>query len=215
VSIISDLVDKKIPVEEAASKAVKDGQKLWELLEGIISKKDEIRFNSYQVFLNSSEHYPETLCPQWDYLADLLKSDNQYSRYIAINLLANLVKVDKENKFEACFDRYFDNIAGEKTMVAVQATLNAGKIAKAKPNLQAEITNTLLNVDQIHQGKQTEFMKAYAIAALNDYFDEIADKEEIFDFVKTQLASDNPKTGKAAKDFSENRLPNNHRMSID
>jgi hypothetical protein len=98
-------------------------------------------------------------------------------------------------------------------MVAGQATLNAGKIAKAKPNLQAKITNTLLNVDQIHQGKQTELMKAYAIAALNDYFDEIVDKEEIFDFVKAQLASDSTKTGKAAKGFLENRLPNNHRIS--
>jgi hypothetical protein len=200
-------------VEEAASKTIKDGEILSELLEGILSKKDEIRFNSYQVLLNISEHNPQVLYPQWDYLADLLKSDNQYSRYIAINLIANLVTVDKENKFEACFDRYVDNIAGKKTMVAGQVTLNAGKIAKAKPNLQAKITNALLNVDQIHQGKQTELMKAYAIAALNDYFDEIADKEEIFDFVKAQLASDSPKTGKVAKDFLENRLPNNHRMS--
>jgi hypothetical protein len=86
------------------------------------------------------------------------------------------VKVDKENKFEACFDRYFDNIAGEKTMVAGQAALNAGKIAKAKPTLQAKITNILVNIAQIHQGKKTELMKAYAIEALNDYFDEIADK---------------------------------------
>jgi len=63
-------------------------------------------------------------------------------------------------------------------MVAGQATLNAGKIAKAKPNLQTKITTTLLNVDQIHQGKQTELMKAYAIEALNDYVAEIADKEK-------------------------------------
>jgi hypothetical protein len=111
------------------------------------------------------------------------------------------VKVDKENKFEACFDRYFDNIAGEKSMVAGQAALNAGKITKSKPNLQAKSTNTLLNVDQIHQGKQTELMKAYAIEALNDYFDEIADKEKIIAFVKAQLGSDSPKTRKAAKDF--------------
>jgi len=213
VSIISDLVDNKIRTEEAASKAIKDGETLSELLEGILSKKDEIRFNSHQVLLNISEHNPEILYPQWDYLEHLLKSDNQFSRSIAINLIANLVKVDKENKFEACFDLYFDNIAGKKTMVAGQATLNAGKIAKAKPNLQAKITNTLLNVDQIHQGKQTELMKAYAIAALNDYFDEIADKEKILDFVKAQLASDSLKTGKAAKVFLENRLPNNHRIS--
>ncbi|MEI7827376.1 MAG: hypothetical protein WCI87_06255 [Euryarchaeota archaeon] len=203
MTIIPDLIDKKIRVEEAASKAIKDGEILSELLEGILSKQDEIRSNSYHVLLNISEHNPEKLYPKWDYLADLLKSGNQYHRYIAINLLANLVKVDTEKRFEACFDRYFDNIASKKTMVAAQATLNAGKIAKAKPNLQTKITTTLLKVDQIHQGKQTELMKAYAIEALNDYVDDIADKEKIIDFMKAQLASDSPKTRKAAKVFLE------------
>jgi hypothetical protein len=206
MSIISDLIDEKIGVEEAASLALNDGETLAELLDGIVSKQDKIRFSSYHVLLHISEHNPEVLYPQWHYLADLLKSDNHYNRYIVINLLANLVKVDKENKFEACYDRYFDNIAGDKTMVAGQAALNAGKIAKAKPHLQAKITYTLLNIDQVHQGKQTELMKAYAIEALNDYFDEIADKEEIIDFVKAQLVSDSPKTREAAKDFLENHI---------
>jgi hypothetical protein len=205
VSIISDLIDEKVSEEEAALKALKNGETLAELLEGIVSKQDKIRFSSYHVLLLISEHNPDILYPKWDYLADLLTSDNHYNRYIVINLLARLVKVDKENKFEACFDRYFDNIAGEKMMVAGQAALNAGKIAKAKPNLQAKITNTLLNIDQIYQGKQTELMKAYAIEALNDYFDEIADKENIVDFVKAQLVSASPKTRKAAKDFLKKR----------
>ncbi len=104
------------------------------------------------------------LFPKWDYLADLLTSDNHFHRYIAINLIANLAKVDSENRFERDFDRYFDNIAGEKTMAAGQAALNAGKIAKAKPNLQAKITEMLLRIDQIHRGKQTELMKVGAIA---------------------------------------------------
>lgn len=77
------------------------------------------------------------------------------------------------------------------------------KTVTVTPNFQANITNTLLNVDQIHQGKQTELMKAYAIATLNDYFDEIADKEEIFDFVKAQLASDSPKREQRSEGFFE------------
>jgi hypothetical protein len=64
MSIISDLVDKKIRVEEAASKAIKDGEILSELLEGILSKKDKSRFTSYQVLLNISEHNPEMVYPQ-------------------------------------------------------------------------------------------------------------------------------------------------------
>ena len=151
--------------------------------------------------LRWSENQPAVLYPKWDYLTDLLSSDNHFHRYIAINLIANLVKVDSENNFERDFDRYFDNIAGERTMVAGQAALNAGKIAKVKPNLRAKVTEMLLKIDQIHQGKQTELMKAGAITAFNDYFDEAADKEKIIEFVRTSLESDSPKTRKVAKEF--------------
>jgi hypothetical protein len=82
-------------------------------LEGIVSKQDKIRFSRYHFVLHFSEHNPDISYPKSDYLADLLTSDNYYDRYIVINLLARLVKVDKENKFEACFDP-FDNIAGER-----------------------------------------------------------------------------------------------------
>ena len=203
MSIISDLIDKKITIQNAAEQAIKTESILSELLDGILSKKEEIRFNCHEILLYVSENYPKVLYPQWDYLADLLTSDNHYHRYIAINLIANLVAIDSKNKFEVDFDKYFDNISGEKTMVAGQAAMNAGKIAKAKPNLQAKITEMLLKIDQIHRGKQTELMKAHAIAAFNDYFDEALDKEKIIGFMKKSLESDSPKTRKVAKEFLE------------
>ena len=201
MSALSDLINKKITVEQAANLAIENYTILSDLLEGILSKKEEIRFNSYETLLHISKQRPEILYPKWDYLAGLLTSDNHYHRYIAINLIANLVKVDMENKFERDFDKYFENISGEKTMVAGQAAMNAGKIAMAKPNLQTKITIMLLKIDQIHQGKQTELMKAYAIAAFDDYFDDITDPEKIIGFVKAQLNSESPKTRKAAKEF--------------
>jgi len=203
MSILPDLINDKISVEQAVEKAIKDEHVLSELLDGILSKKDETRFNSHQVLLHISENSPEILYSKWDYLAGLLTSGNHFHRYIAINLLANLAKVDEENKFEKDFDRYFNNIAGEKTMVAGQAAMNAGKIARAKPNHQAKITEILLKIDQLHQGKQTELMKAHAITAFNDYFDEAASKKTIIDFVKASLESDSPKTRKMAKEFLE------------
>ena len=201
MSIVTDIINKKISLEKAALKAVKDDEILSEFLEGILSKKEEVRFNSYQVLLHISENNPDALYPKWDYLAGLLTSDNHYHLYIAINLLANLVKVDEENKFEVNFEQYFDNIAGEKTMVAGQAAMNAGKIAQAKPNLQEKITDILLRIDQIHRGKHTELMKAHAITAFDDYFDEVVDKAKILNFVKAQLDSQSPKTKKLAKEF--------------
>jgi len=201
MNYLSNLIDKKISLNEAADIALKDDPFLSELMTGILAKKDEIRFNCYEVLRTIAEKNPERLYTHWDHFSGLLDSDNHYQRFIAINLLANLVHIDTEGKFEAIMDKYFDNIAGDRTMVAGQAALNAGKIARAKPSLQTLITDRLINIGHIHQGKQTELMKAYAITALDDYFPQAIDKQTIIDFVKKQLHSDSPKTKKVAYNF--------------
>jgi hypothetical protein len=188
-------------VMNAENKKMIETEKLSEALEGISSKKDEIRSNSFKFLINVAEEQPKILYPKWDYLANLLESNNHYQRYIAINLLANLAKVDTKNKFEKIFDKYFSNINGDRTMVAGQAALNSGKIAKAKPSLQTQITNRLLNIDKTHKGKQIELIKAYVIEAFNEYFTESSDKNKMVNFVKAQLKSKSPKTRKVAKDF--------------
>ena len=52
-------------IESMAKKALKDEKLLTELLEGIYSKKCEIRFKkSFKVLLFISEKHPEVLYPQ-------------------------------------------------------------------------------------------------------------------------------------------------------
>jgi len=183
-----------------AEKVVED-ERISEALEGILSKKDEIRSNSFKVLMYVSEEQPEILYPKYDYLANLLDSDNHFHRYMSINILANLAVIDKENKFEKIFDNYFSNIDGDRTMVAGQAALNSGKIAKATLSIQTKITKRLLNIEKTHKGKQIDLIKAYVIEAFNKYFAESSDKNEILDFVKAQLDSKSPKTRKLAKEF--------------
>jgi hypothetical protein len=186
-------------------KKVFETERLREALDGIMSKKDEVRTISFKILKRVSKEQPNLLYSEWDYLANLLDSDNHYHRYMSINLLANLAKVDVRNRFEKIFDKYFGNIDGERTMVAGQAALNSGKIAKVKPNLRAKITSRLLNIDNTHQGKQVELVKAYAIEALDEYFEGSSEKNRILDFVKAQLESRSPKTRKVAKEFLKKR----------
>jgi hypothetical protein len=195
-------------VRKLAKKGV-EAEKLSKALKGILSKKDEIRSNSFKVLMHLSEEQPKVLYPKWDYLANLLDSDNHYQRYISINILANLAVVDKKNKFDKIFDKYFSNIDGDRTMVAGQAALNSGKIAKTKPNLQTKITNRLLNIEKTHKGKQIELIKAYTIEAFNEYFEESSDKNKILDFVEAQLESKSPKTRKLAKEFLKKKTIQN------
>ena len=73
---------------------------------------------------------------------------------IDVESLAKNAIVD-EKLLSELFDKYFSNIDGDRTMIAGQAALNSGKVAKAKPNLQTKITNKPLNIDKTHHGKQT------------------------------------------------------------
>jgi len=87
-----DLNRKDVDVKSVAEKALKDEKMLLELLEGILSKEDVIRYNSHKVLYQISEKSPETLYHEWNYFESLLKSKNAYQRSIAVQVLANLTR---------------------------------------------------------------------------------------------------------------------------
>jgi len=201
MNITSELDKKDINVESLAERALEDEGMLPELLDGVLAKKDFIRFNSFKVLLFISEKHPEVLYPKWDFLEDLLESNNSYLKYIAIYLIANLAQVDAEARLEWIFERLYSILDGEGTIAAAHLARNSGKIAQAKPELRAKITQRLLNIDRTHQGRQKELIKGHAIEALDEYFEEAKNQPEILEFVKKQLQSQSPKTRKLAREF--------------
>jgi len=69
-------------------------------------------------------------------------------------------------------------------MTASHVALNSSKIAQNRPELQEKIIDTLLRIDEIHQGKQTEMIKANVIESLMNMYPEIKNKERVKDFVR-------------------------------
>lgn len=184
-----------------SNKAIIDKKYLLELIKQLKSKNDTARFNSNKILSKISQENPEILYPYWNYFGEMLKSSNNYHKLIALELIANLTKVDVENKFKEILDEYFEIINSEKTMVAGHLAGVSGKIAINKPNLQIKITNILLNIDSTYKGKQLELIKAYIIDSLSFYFQDIKNKDGIIAFVKNQQNSSSPKTRKKAKEF--------------
>jgi hypothetical protein len=178
---------------------IKNEKPIPELLEALKSRDDTERYSSFEVLLRLSEQQPELLYPRWDFLANMLDSDNAYWKLIAVRLLANLTRVDAEDRFEKIFDKYY-NLLGDSVIVAGHITANSGKIARSKPELQAKITDRLLNIDKTSQ-KHKDLIKAGAIESFGEYFAESGDKEKIIGFVKQQLDCESPKTRKKAKEF--------------
>jgi len=201
MNLTPELDKKDVKVASLAARVLEDTELVSELLDGILAKKDFIRFNSFKVLLFISEKHPEILYPKWDFLADLLDSDNSYLQYIAIYLIANLAPADASARLEGLFERLYSILDGEGTITAAHLARNSGKIARAKPRLRPRITEKLLNIDRTHRGRQKELIKGHAIEALSEYFEEAENQPQIIEFVQKQLQSQSPKTRKLARDF--------------
>lgn len=192
---------QSINFEKLAQKALNDKKLLQELLNGAVAKDNTTRSNSFNVLRIISEKKPEFLYPEWNYFQKMLTGENSYHQYIAIYILADLTKVDKENKFEDIFEDYYGILAGDKVMTASHVIVNSSKIVHNKPELQSKILDRLLNIDNIHQGRHNELVKSYVIEALRKMYPEIKDKEKVTEFIKEQLKSSNSSTKDLAACF--------------
>jgi hypothetical protein len=197
---LSFIESKEAAAESAAEKALKDEKVLQELLEGVLSKNDATRQHSFQALNFLSEKHPERLYGKWDFFADLIREGNSFHKYIAIWIIANLTEADPENKFEKLFDDYYGLLGDKSVIPAAHVAAKSGKIALAKPELQSEITNRLLDIDATVQ-KHRDLVKASAIEAFEAYFEKSRDQTRIIEFVKAQLNCESPKTREKAKAF--------------
>jgi hypothetical protein len=200
--MLAELNKKSINVKKVAKKALEDKAALSELLEGVLSKKEIIRFNSFKVLLLLSEEHPKVLYAKWDFFADLLSSPNTYFKYIAIHIITNFTKVDTESRFEKIFDKFYGLLDDKSVIPASHVAGSSAKIARAKPGLQTKITNKLLAIDKTHhQPERKDLIKGYAIDSLSEFFEESRNKKKILDFVEKQLNARSPRTRKKAKEF--------------
>ncbi len=197
----SDLIGKNVDVESLAKDALNDEELFQELLRGVQSKDGTIRNNSFKSLQVIAEENPQSLYPYWDHFQEMLSSKNNYHKYIAIDILASLTSVDVNNRFERIFDEYYGILAGDKAMAASHVALNSNIIIQNKPGLESRIIDILMSIDDIHQGKQKELIKAYTIETLMKVYPEADDPGKIQEFVRTQLDSKSPKTRSLAKCF--------------
>lgn len=188
--------------EALAQMALEDEKVLQEAFEGVLSKNDVVRQNSFQTLNFLSEKHPSSVYSRWDFFADLIRKGNSFHKYMAIWIIANLTKADPENKFEKLFDDYYDLLGDKSVIPAGHVAAKSGIIALAKPELQTEITNRLLDIDNTVQ-RHKDLVKSGAIEAFDAYFEESKDQARIIEFVKAQLNCESPKTRKMAKEFLE------------
>jgi hypothetical protein len=200
--MIEPLLQKTADIEKIAEQAMAEESMVGELVAGLTEKNEDYRSNCSKVLRIIGQIQPELMYPYWDKFTALMDSDNSFHRMSAINHLASLAVVDKENKFENIFGKYYRLLDDQSVIVGIYIAQASGRIALAKPSLQKGITDILLAVDKTHHlpGRK-ELIKAGIIGSFDQYMADYHDKSAIFAWVKKQIESESPKTRNLAKAF--------------
>jgi hypothetical protein len=198
--------DKDLNIDEFAEMAMND----FELRDKIVNLMLNhphimVYYNSYYIISRASQIRPELFYQYWDDFSTLLNHPNSYHRDFALVLLANLTRVDTENKFSRLFSEYFNHLNDEKFMTARKCIQNTAKILESKGELTRDIINILLDVDNRCDFplKQKVLLKSDVIELFINFYRQINDKKRVNEFVKDELDSISPKTRKMAKKFME------------
>lgn len=198
-----EIAEKESNKEEIAGRVIENPKFLEEIFEGLNADKANIKYGCEKVLRLISEKNPAVLYPWFDFYAELLDSDNNFLKWGAIRIIANLTTVDSENKFEPIFNKYFAPIPGPQLIPAANTIDSAAIIALTKPHLTDRITRELLKVEKARY--QTAECRNIAlgkvIKSFDQFFDQIEDKEPVIKLIKKQLKNTRNATKKKADKF--------------
>ena len=202
-SVIQKIARKGSNKEKIASEVIKNPQTLLSLFEGLNSGKAVIKYGCEKTLRFVSEKNPELLYPHFAFFVKLLDSENNFLKWGAIMTIANLTKVDKENKFEHIFEKYFSPIPGPVMITAGNTIGSAAKIVSYKPHLIEQITKEILKVEKAkyQTAECVNVACGHALDSFSQFFDKIADKKPVIEFIKHQLKNTRVPVRKKADKF--------------
>jgi len=192
LTLIQKLGNKSISKEQLLKKVKQNHNLIPEIINGISSPKSTIRYGCAKILMDLSEEQPEKLYPRMNFFINMLDSKYRILTWNAMIIIANLTKVDTENKFDSIFKKYYSFLDNEYMVTIANVVGNSGKIALAKPHLIQKITNELLKVENIsttpHLSEECKRVIAeHAIKSFDMFFDKIEQKDRVISFVKKHL----------------------------
>ncbi|MEJ2281660.1 MAG: hypothetical protein P8X97_07120 [Candidatus Bathyarchaeota archaeon] len=192
--LAQSLVDKSLTKQDLLNKVKQDFTLVPLLLKGVCSSKASVRYGCAKVLMDFSEEYPEQIYPYMDSIIGLLDSKFRILKWNAFAIIANLTKVDIDNKFDAIFEKYYSFLDDDYMVTVANVVGNSSIIAEAKPYLISRITDELLKLQDLSIGPHlTEECKRViaqsAIKTFDSFFDKVEQKDKVLSFVRLHVKS--------------------------
>lgn len=141
------------------------------------SKDDKIRMDSFQTILHATDEKVDWIYEVWNNLIDMMEDDNSYQRAIAIMLLCNLAKSDRENRMNVVIDSLLKHTRDEKFITSRQCLQNIWKVAVANPDLKAKVlTHLEEQFNNCVDGKHYNLIRQDIILSLKNISDAYGDE---------------------------------------
>ncbi|MEQ8176242.1 MAG: hypothetical protein ABRQ26_14380 [Syntrophomonadaceae bacterium] len=201
---LKDLADKDYDRASYIEKALLNEAMRDMLVEQLLTNPDiMIYYHCYEILDGATSSKPELFYGYWDRMRGLLRHKNSYHRNAGLAILANLSRVDDEGRTEAIIDDYMGFLVDDKLLTACYCVDNCAKIIISKPQLEAKITDCLLNFEETcpYTEKQRGLLAARIIEAFDAVFDLSSKKDEMLSFANHHAGSVSPKARKLVKQF--------------
>ena len=210
IDVLEKLGKKAVTADDVAERVKRDFDLLPEIFEGISSTNPRIKYGCAKILRLISEEKPEKLYSKVNFFIELLNSDVKILKWNAMDVLANLARVDAENKIDAVFEKYYNLLHDGVLITVAHVVDNSGKIARAKPHLTQRITRELLKIEKLpttpHLTQECQnILLGKAILAFDTYFEQIENRDDVISFVKRQLKNTRNATKAKAETFLKKR----------
>ena len=204
--LAQSLVDKSLTKQDLLNRVKQDFSLVPLLLKGVCSSKASVRYGCAKVLMDFSEEYPEQIYPYMDSIIGLLDSKFRILKWNAFAIIANLTKVDIDNKFDAIFEKYYSFLDDDYMVTVANVVGNSSIIAEAKPYLISRITDELLKLQDLSIGPHlTEECKRViaqsAIKTFDSFFDKVEQKDKVLSFVRLYVKSPRKKLRNISQSF--------------
>jgi hypothetical protein len=201
--IFNSLIAKERDLKHIAKLATNSPEIINYLITGISESNTRIKYGCINTLVIISEKNPELLYSQFDIFKEYLISKNKFIKWASILIIANMSKLDNENKFDAIFDSYFSEITGPVMITAANITKGAAIIAKAKPYLTERIKNELLKIKsaKYQTDECLNIAFGHMISSFDRFFKQVKNKTEVMDLVKQQINNPRKPTKNKAEKF--------------
>jgi hypothetical protein len=172
-------------------------------LSDLSSDNPKVKYRRAKTLVAIAKKNPEQLYPHLAFFVKLLKSENNILKWIAIDIIGYLAKVDKEKQIDKLLGKLYGFLEGGKLITANHAIGALANIALAKPAHQKKITQELLNVERYKYDTKEchNIALGKVIQAMSSYFRLLRPDTRVLEFVSRQTTNTRPATRKKAQKF--------------